>query len=138
MFSKYLNSLLNTMGILTLTILFLSLVSPVNVDIWVLQYGACITIPVHLFTFLTFELKLFSRSIWVRRAIVLVFNSLVIITVSWIFGHFSLGLYNYIIVWVFGVTVSAALAILSYYVADKMEKKYLDAINKKLSENIDE
>ena len=54
------------------------------------------------------------------------------------FVVWCLFLYNYIIVWVFGVTVSAALAILSYYVADKMEKKYLDAINKKLSENIDE
>ncbi len=137
MFRRYLNSLLITMGILTLTVLFLSLVSPEAVDIWVLQYGACIGIPGHLFSFLTFELKLFSRIMWVRRAIVMIFNAMVMATVSWIFGYFQLGLRNYMIVWIVGIGVSAVLVTFSYYVADKIEKKHLEEINKKLSETAD-
>ena len=137
MFRRYLNSLLNAMGVLLLTILLLSVVSPKNVDIWVLQYGACIGIPVHLFSFLTFEFKLFSAILWVRRTIVMIFSALVIATMSWIFGFFQLGLSKYVVVLVVGIGISVILSFFSCYVTDKMEKKYLEEINKKLSENAD-
>ncbi len=137
MFRRYLNSLFNAMGILTLIILFLSIVSHQNVNIWALQYGACICIPVHLFSFLTFEFKLFSDLIWVRRTIVMIFRALVIVTVSWLFGFLQLGLSKYMIILVVGLGISSILAGFAYYVTDKMEKKYLKEINKKLSENAD-
>ena len=137
MFGRYLNSLLNAMGVLALIILFLSIVSPENVNTWVLQYGACICIPVHLFSFLTFELKLFSDILWVRRTIVMIFRALVIITVSWLFGFLQLGLSKIMIILVVGLGISSILAGFAYYVTDKMEKKYLEEINKKLSENAD-
>ena len=137
MFRRYFNSLLNAMGILLLTILFLSVISPRNVDIWVLQYGACIGIPVHLFSYLTFELKLFSRILWVRRTIVMIFGALTMATMSWVFGFFQLGLKKYVVVLTVGIGISVILSVFSYYVADKKEKKYLEEINKKLSENAD-
>ena len=137
MFRRYLNSLLNAMGVLMLIILFLSIVSPENVNTWVLQYGACICIPVHLFSFLTFEFKLFSDLIWVRRTIVMIFSALVIATMSWIFGFLQLGLSKYVVVLVVGIGISVILSVFSYYVTDKMEKKHLEEINQKLSENAD-
>ena len=137
MFRRYLNSLLNAMGVLMLIILFLSIVFPENVNTWVLQYGACICIPVHLFSFLTFEFKLFSDILWVRRTIVMIFSALVIATMSWIFGFFRLGLSKYVVVLVVGIGISVILSVFSCYITDKMEKKYLEEINKKLSENAD-
>jgi cell division protein FtsW (lipid II flippase) len=85
-----------------------------------------------VFAFFTFELRLFSKHLWVRRAITICFSVIDIITVLWVFNYARLKekLWVYLAII---LPVIVLFTVFVYYVADKIEKRNLAAINQKLA-----
>ena len=52
-----------------------------------LYHMISVVIPVHLFSFFTFELKLFSKHIWIRRMVVIAFSLLVLFVGGYFWKH---------------------------------------------------
>lgn len=133
MFENYYRSFVYSMGVESILFIILSLVFPEIIKINHLYFMVCVLIPVHGFSFLTFELKLFSERIWVRRTIVMAFSILVLFVSGYISGALHLELKSLII-----YCVTALLCILAtvfaFYVADKIEQQNLKLINQKLDE----
>ena len=133
MFKKCFHSLIYNMGLLALGCIILSLIFPNEFEFWIFQLSACVAIPGHIFSFFTFQLKLCSNRLWVRRIIVISFGSFVMIAVSYLFGYpffrfrsllgFGIAIFLYVILTGFG-----------YYVCDKIEEQNLKLINQKLGE----
>ena len=93
----------------------------------------CILIPVNLFSFFTFELKLFSKHIWIRRTIVIAFSLLVMFVSEYIFGSIRFELKS-LIVYCIAALICTMVIVFAYYVADKIEQRNLNLINQKLGE----
>ena len=93
----------------------------------------CLLIPVHLFSFFTFEVKLFSKRIWIRRTIVIAFSLLVMFVSGYIFGSIRFELKS-LIVYCIAALICTMVVVFAYYVADKIEQRNLNLINQKLSE----
>lgn len=127
MFKKCWNSFCYAFGLATLLSLLISLIAS-NTQIKVVYVVLCVLLPTHIFRFFTFELKLFSKHIWVRRAITIVFSILIIIAVCALFSGrwFSISL-------AILLSIMVLLTIFAYYVSDKIEKRNLDAINRELA-----
>jgi len=132
-FKNYYRSFIYTMGLVSILFIMLSFVFSDAIKIKHLYLMVGVVIPVHLFSFFTFELRLFSKHIWIRRAIVMFFSLLVMLAIEYISGSLRLNVESLII---YGITalLCVAVAAFVYYVADKIEQKNLKLINQKLGE----
>jgi hypothetical protein len=93
----------------------------------------CAVIPPYFFNFFTFHLKLFSKRLWIRRAIAITFNGIVILATSYLFGYLRFEI-NSLINYGITILVFIVLTVFIYYVEDKIEQQNLKLINQKLSE----
>ena len=133
MFRNYWLSFMYSMGLVAIIFIIFSLVSPESIRIKHLYHMVCILIPSHLFSFFTFELKLFSKHIWIRRTIVIAFSLLVMFVSGYIFGSIRFELKS-LIVYCIAALICTMVVVFAYYVADKIEQRNLNLINQKLSE----
>ena len=133
MFRNYWRSFMYSMGLVAIIFIIFSLVSPESIRIKHLYHMVCILIPSHLFSFFTFELKLFSKHIWIRRTIVIAFNLLVLFVIGYTFGSIRLE-FKSLIVYCIAALICTMVTVFAYYVTDKIEQRNLNLINQKLSE----
>lgn len=129
MYKKCIRSYFQAIGFLTIVFMVMSFAVPYSARMKIFYYMMCVLTPSHFFSFFTFELGLFSKRIWVRRAVVMAFIALVMITV----GYLRPELHSLIS---YGITVLAFIGttVFAYYVGDRIERKNLNLINRKLSE----
>ena len=78
---------MQAMGVAATAFLVLSLIFPNGAHIKVFYYIVSLELPAWLFAFLTFELKLFSKKLWVRRTIVVTFGLVHMIVMAILFGY---------------------------------------------------
>lgn len=133
MFKKLWFTFSQSLALGILILLLVSLMLPQIIQAKILWYMVCIITPLSVFSFFTFELKLFSKHMWVRRAIVMCFSVVNILTSSTLFGYMC---WNDKRDWlIYGITlpITVLLMVFTYYVADKIEKRNLAAINQKLA-----
>ena len=133
MFRNYWRSFMYSMGLVAIIFIIFSLVFPESIRIKHLYHMVCILIPVNLFSFFTFELKLFSKHIWIRRMVVIAFSLLVVFVVGYIFGSTRFELKS-LVVYCIVALIFTMVIVFAYYVADKIEQRNLNLINQKLSE----
>ena len=133
MFRNCWRSFMYSMGLVAIIFIIFSLVSPESIRIKHLYHMVCILIPSHLFSFLTFELKLFSKHIWIRRMVVIAFSLLVLFVGGYIFGSTRFELKS-LVVYCIAALIFTMVIVFAYYVADKIEQRNLNLINQKLSE----
>ena len=132
MFKKWWNSFCQAITLAMFLGLVVCLILP-NLQIKLLYYMFCLTASTQVFYFFTFELQLFSKHLWVRRAIAMCFSVVNILTSSTLFGYMC---WNDKRDWlIYGITlpITVLLMVFTYYVADKIEKRNLVAINQKLA-----
>ncbi len=130
------NYLFSVMGMNACIFFFLSLLVPNAVTVKLFHLMVCVSIPFSIFSFLTFRYQLFSKHIWIRRAVVIAFSVANILLNSYLFGYLQPTKKHYTI---YGIAVlgTMLLLIFTYYLSDKIEKKNLKAINQKLQNNKD-
>ena len=130
---KLRSGFLQAMGFAATCFLVLSLIFPNGAHIKIFYYMVSLEIPAWLFAFLTFELKLFSKKLWVRRTIVVTFGLLLMIAMSILFGYLQWDSRRLI---TFGITIViyVVIEIFAFYVIDTVQKRNLEAINQKLAE----
>ena len=133
MFRNYWRSFMYSMGLVAIIFIIFSLVFPESIRIKHLYHMVCILIPVNLFSFFTFELKLFSKHIWIRRMVVIAFSLLVLFVGLYIFGSTRFELKS-LVVYCIVALIFTMVIVFAYYVADKIEQRNLNLINQKLSE----
>ena len=133
MFRNYWRSFMYSMGLVAIIFIIFSLVFPESIRIKDLYLMVCILIPSHLFSFFTFELKLFSKHIWIRRTIVIAFSLLVLFVNGYTFGSIRLE-FKSLIVYCIAALICTMVIVFAYYVADKIEQRNLNLINQKLGE----
>ena len=130
---KYWNSFIKMMGYCAIFITVFSLAFPQIVQIKYFHLMLAVAIPIHLFSFFTFELRLFSRHLWVRRFVVIGFSMLTMVAVNLVFYRFRPSREFLIAL---GVLLALYIPsmILIYYVSDKIEKRNLEIINQRLAD----
>ena len=133
MFRNCWRSFMYSMGLVAIIFIIFSLVFPESIRIKHLYHMVCILIPVNLFSFFTFELKLFSKHIWIRRMVVIAFSLLVLFVGGYIFGSTRFELKSLVVYCIVALIVTMVI-VFAYYVADKIEQRNLNLINQKLSE----
>ncbi len=133
MYRKYWNSLIYTMGVCAICWVVLSLFFS-DMQVRSLHLSVCILIPAHLFGFFTFELKLFSNRIWIRRVIVIGFTIITLFVVFYLFGKFRFEV-DFLVTFGVAILVFVVVSIFIYYVSDKVEQHNLNLINQKLANN---
>ena len=128
------SNLISAMGTNACIFLFFSLLFPNSVTVKDFHLMVCVSIPAVVFGFLTFEYRLFSKRLWIRRVAVIAFSVANILLVSYLFGYLQPTKKHFT---VYGIAVVALILFLifNYYVTDQVEKKNLEAINKKLQDN---
>ena len=130
---KFWDSFLKAIGEIALCFTAFSLVFPTIIQVQDLYLMLAVVIPIHLFSFLTFELKLFSRHLWVRRFITIGFSMLTMAAVNLMFNRFrpSRELLSAL-----GVLLALyiPLMVFIYYISDKIEKRNLELINQRLAD----
>ena len=133
MFRNCWRSFMYSMGLAAIVYIILSLVFSESIRINHLYHMVCILIPTHLFNFFTISLKLFSKRIWIRRAIIIAFDILTMYAVGYAFGYLY---FEFNGLFVFGIVslVFIITVVFAFYVADKIEEQNLKLINQKLSE----
>ncbi len=129
---RYWNSLLDLMGFIAIVILAFSLISPGKVNIRTMQSAACLGIVVHSVSFFIFELKLFSKRLWVRRGIAIFAAVIILVVHNLLFYDVTKRL---LIALGIGTGALIIVSILAYYIIDKIEERRLEAINKILEQN---
>ena len=133
MFKKWWFSFSQSLALVILILLLVSLMLPQIIQTKILWYMVCILTPLSVFSFFTFELKLFSKHMWVRRAIVITFSVINLSIVEILFGWLKWGDTEKWIRHGVLLAVMVCLNVFVYYVADKIEKRNLAAINQKLA-----
>ena len=133
MFKKWWFSFSQSLAFVTLILLFVSLMLPQIVEAKILWFLVCIITPVSVFGFFTFALQLFSKHLWVRRAIVITFSVITLLSVNILFGNIRWDDKKDWIIYGISVAIVVILLVFLYYVVDKIEKRNLDAINQKLA-----
>ena len=129
---RYWNSLLDMMGILAIIYLIFSFIWQDSIDILDMQRGAILGILVHMAAFFTFDLKLFSKHIWIRRTIVITFSIIIFGITNLLFNDITK---RFLIALGIGAGAIILISILAYYITDKIEERRLEAINKVLEQN---
>lgn len=130
---KLRSAFIQAMGFAATLFLILSLIVPQAAQIKLFYCFVSIEVPIYLFNFLTFELKLFSKKLWVRRMIVITFDFLYAIAMTFLFGHLRWER-KYVIIYGIATAVGILMDIFLFYVADVIQKRNLEAINQKLAE----
>ena len=133
MFRKCVRSFIEAMGLLAIIFTILSLVFPDEIQIRFLHLAVCVIFPIHLFSFFTFQLKLFSRHLWIRRVIVISFSASIMVVVNYIFGYFRFEL-DYLIILCIAILLFIVVTVFAYCIGDKIEQRNLNLINQKLDE----
>ncbi len=133
MLKKYYRSFIYTIGVVSILFIILSLIWSDAINLRHLYHMIGVVIPVHLFSFFTFELRLFSKRIWIRRTIVIAFSLLVLFASGYISGSLHLK-FKSLIIYCFAALLCIMVTVFAYYVADKIEQQNLKLINQKLSE----
>jgi hypothetical protein len=133
MFKKMWFSFSQSLALVILILLLVSLMLPQIIQAKILWYMVCILAPINVFTFFTFELRLFSKHLWVRRAIVITFSVINLSIVEILFGWLKWGDTEKWIRHGVLLAVLICLNVFAYYVGDKIEKRNLAAINQKLA-----
>ncbi len=133
MLKNYYRSFIYTMGVVSILFIILSLIWSEAINIKHLYHMIGVAIPVHLFSFFTFELKLFSKRIWIRRTIVIAFSLLVLFASGYISGSLHLE-FKSLIIYCVAALFCIIVTVFIYYVADKIEQQNLKLINQKLGE----
>lgn len=133
MFKKCTRHFMESMGLLAIMFTILSLIFRDVMQIRFFHLAVCVLVPVHLFSFFTFQLKLFSQRLWVRRTVVIVFDICVILAMNALFGFVRLEA-NYMILIGVSLVVFILLSVFAYYVADKIEQRNLEWINQRLAD----
>ena len=133
MVKNYFRSFIYIMGEVLILFVMLSLIWSDAINIKHLYHMIAVVIPVHLFSFFTLELKLFSKHIWIRRTIVIAFSLLVLFVGGCIWGSLNLGVKS-LIIYCIAALCCIMVTVFVYYVADKIEQQNLKLINQKLSE----
>ena len=124
---------MESMGLLAIMFTILSLIFRDVMQIRFFHLAVCVLVPVHLFSFFTFQLKLFSQRLWVRRTVVIVFDICVILAMNALFGFVRLEA-NYMILIGVSLVLFILLSVFAYYVADKIEQRNLEWINQRLAD----
>ena len=133
MLKKFMHSFLEIMGMLAMIFIIVSLILPDVMQIRFLYLLVCIAAPIHLFSFFTFQLNLFSDRLWVRRVIVIVFSVCIMLTINILFGSLRFAV-DSLILYGIEMLLFILLSIFFYYVADKIERRNLESINQKLAD----
>ena len=133
MFIKCWRSLMYMTGVVAVFFVILSLIWSESINIKHLYHMIGILIPVHLFSFFTFELKLFSKHIWIRRIIAIAFSLLVLLVSEYIFGSIRFEIKS-LIIYCTVALFFVMFIVFVYCVKDKIEQQNLKLINQKLSE----
>lgn len=133
MFGRFWRSFMEGMGLITILFTALSLIFPAKIQFRELHLAVCIYVSVHTFSFLTFELKLFSKHLWIRRTIVVFVSLLIVSAFEFIFGYFRFEL-DYLTVLGSVMLLTVVFVFFVYYVGDKIEQQNLKLINQKLCE----
>lgn len=133
MFKKCIRHFMESMGLLAIMFTILSLIFRDVMQIRFFHLAVCVLVPVHLFSFFTFQLKLFSQRLWVRRTVVIVFDICVILAMNALFGFVRLEA-DYMILIGVSLVVFILLSVFAYYVADKIEQRNLEWINQRLAD----
>ena len=124
-----------SMGLIGLACFFYSLFRD-SFDVRFFQMCYCLGIPVYIFSFFTFELKLFSKHLWVRRGIVTLVSLVSTVSICFAFDILTVENWKKTLIRILPVFAAVLLMkIFIYYVSDKIEKRNLEAINKKLESN---
>ena len=133
MFRNCWRSLMYSMGLVAIIFIIFSLVFPESIRINHLYHMVCVSIPVHLFSFFTMWLKLFSKRIWIRRGIIIAFVIITLFVNGYAFGFLQFEFDRLI---VYGIVSLGCIItmIFAFYVADKIEEQNLKLINQKLGE----
>ena len=130
---KFWDSFLKAIGEIALCFTAFSLVFPTIIQVQDLYLMLAVVIPIHLFSFLTFELRLFSRHLWVRRFITIGFSMLTIAAVNLMFNRLRPSRELLIALGVL-LALYIPLMVFIYYVSDKIEKRNLELINQRLAD----
>lgn len=133
MFKKCTRHFIESMGLLAIMFTILSLIFRDVMQIRFFHLAVCVLVPVHLFSFFTFQLKLFSQRLWVRRTVVIVFDICVILAMNALFGFVRLET-DYMILIGVSLVLFILLSVFAYYVADKIEQRNLEWINQRLAD----
>lgn len=133
MFKKCTRHFIESMGLLAIMFTILSLIFRDAMQIRFFHLAVCVLVPVHLFSFFTFQLKLFSQRLWVRRTVVIVFDICVILAMNALFGFVRLEA-DYMILIGVSLVLFILLSVFAYYVADKIEQRNLEWINQRLAD----
>ena len=133
MFGKCVRSLLKEMGNVTIIFIVFSLIFPETIEVRHLYQMVFIVIPVHLFSFFTFELRLISSRIWIRRAIVIFFSILVCFVSAFVFNGWR-SVFDNLLIYGIVVGITIIIIVFIYYAMDKIEQQNLKLINQKLDE----
>ena len=133
MFRNYWSSLVYQMGLAAIVFIIFSLVFPESIRIDHLYLMVYVIIPTHLFSFFTMRLKLFSKRIWIRRAIIMAFDIFTLYAVGYAFGFLRFEFDSLTVYGIVSLGVIIAM-VFSFYVADKIEEQNLKLINQKLGE----
>jgi len=132
MFKKCLHSFLESMGLLAMIFMILSLLFRDVMQIRFFHLSVCVMTPIHLFSFFTFQLHLFSERLWIRRVIVMAFSVCNILAINILFGYLRFAVDSLILHGV-AMLLFVLLSVFTYYVADKIERRNLELINQKLA-----
>ena len=133
MTNKYWVTVFIATGKATLFFTLLSFVFPNALAVRDLYMFLCVFVPNNLFEYVTLELKLFSKSLSVRRAIIVSFcvinGGLELI----LFDYLHLGWDRTMLVFAACSLIGVALAVFIYYIQDKTQSKRLEEINRLLA-----
>ena len=133
MFKKCTRHFIESMGLLAIMFTILSLIFRDVMQIRFFHLAVCVLVPVNLFSFFSFQLKLFSQRLWVRRTVVIVFDICVILAMNALFGFVRLEA-DYMILIGVSLVLFILLSVFAYYVADKIEQRNLEWINQRLAD----
>ncbi|MBO5212786.1 MAG: hypothetical protein J6B60_04515 [Clostridia bacterium] len=138
MYKNLISSVLSGIGIISIVMVFLSLIDPSAYGLNVIQASAFLGAFVSGFQFLVSYYKLFSKHVWVRRAIVILCSFAVLLVLFIAFGIIDINAVDKKPI-IIGVSIGFVIAVvgsaLGYYITDKMNKRALEQINLKLGEN---
>lgn len=96
------------------------------------QMSFVLVLAVSSISFLINDLKLFSENIWIRRIVIVLFMNASAIFIPVWFGVLKFKWSTVIR----DVVITTIVYMLTMYICDKVEMRRLEAINKKLEENI--
>ncbi len=133
MINKYWIAILIAMGKAALCFTVLSLVFPNALEVHDFYMFLCVFVPNSLFEYVTLDLKLFSKSLSIRRAIILAFCVLNGGLALVLFDYLHIGWNRTTLVFAVCSVIGVALGLFICYIQDKAQAKRLEEINQLLA-----